>query len=123
MSTSATKNITLISGFKKHYVTVNNDEHRKFFAEGSLRELITTLSDVLLSVPEEYRDNATYEFNYDSNYGDSYYPTVEISYTRPQTEDEIASMGKLERVRLEKARDQRRAEFLKLKAEFEPEDK
>lgn len=69
----------------------------------TLREVIAWLQAKLKEIPPEYRDIARCEINSAISY-DSSYATIEISYERPTTPEEI----KAERV----AEEHRRAEAL-----------
>ena len=42
----------------------------------------------LALIPEEYRDNARIEFDSIASYEDASYATIEITYVRPETDEE-----------------------------------
>ena len=68
----------------------------------TVQSVIESLQAILEKVPEKYRDDTTCEIEVHSSYPDSFYPSITVSYERPETEDESAE-------RLESNRDRRLA--------------
>ncbi|WP_024898825.1 hypothetical protein [Brucella rhizosphaerae] len=55
-----------------------------------LVDAVQTLSEDLLSIPEEYRDNAQVDFEPFYELGE-YYSRISVTYERPETADETAA--------------------------------
>jgi len=58
---------------------------------GSLFAFADWLQAVIASIPEEYRSVAEIEIDSTSGYKGSHYATIEISYRRPETDEEWAA--------------------------------
>lgn len=80
-----------------------------------LHEVISYLQGVLKSIPKEYRKDATFEATLFEEYGS---PAVEyeVMYSRPFTEEEIASAKKREESRARLRKHQLLAELAELEA-------
>lgn len=63
----------------------------------SWNEFVNWVNEKDKLIPEKYRDSARIEFDYDIRHYDEVICTVEITYNRPETEQE-----KLERLKIEK---------------------
>ena len=87
-----------------------------------LPEFIAWLAERLNEVPEEYQEVTKIKIDSTGGYDESPNATVEITYARPMTKEEIAER----RVREENWRKQRVAEarrkYEELKAFFEPKE-
>jgi hypothetical protein len=68
----------------------------------NLKDCITTLTKAFNSVPEECRNSARFHVDYGEEYG-SVYAHQEISYQRPETDDEMAKRIKQREWREERA--------------------
>lgn len=79
------------------------------------REFIDGIQGVLDSIPEEYRENANVQFSAWDDYGTPV-PSLELYYERPQNDAEKMA----EWSRNAEADERERAEYLRLKAKFEP---
>lgn len=56
---------------------------------GSLHRVIESLVAIRESVPEEYRAEAFCEFRSRSDYDGGGIPTIQVSYRRPETDEEV----------------------------------
>ncbi len=87
---------------------------------GLLSDLIIKLSDLLMQVPEAYRDKTSFEFTVENGAYDesSAYAEFKVIYTRPATEREIAARKAVEMAR--QAQNDARAymQYKELKARF-----
>lgn len=72
----------------------------------------------LTLMPGEYRNTARIELTSNSGYEDSHYVEIDISYTRPETPEEIAERQEGWRKQCAAAETEQRAEFERLKAKF-----
>lgn len=83
----------------------------------SLDDLMAKLTKIRESVPEEFRAliRTDYENGYDGASG-----SLDISYARPETQEEIAAREASERVRNEIRERGERAEFERLRKKFGP---
>lgn len=89
----------------------NGDEEM----EVGLVDMIERLQACLESVPREYRDSAKVRIWASGDYASAY---VEVNYTRPETDEEIAAKEEREkRYQLERER-REREEFERLKKKY-----
>ncbi len=72
----------------------------------------------LNSIPEEYRANATIEIGSRRSYEDISFATLEIYYTRPETDSEMAARKAEERRRQEAAKAEELRTLAALKAKY-----
>ena len=63
------------------------------YKEGSLNSVIKSLEDIKEKIPEEYREKARCCIDAYTEYEDAY-PSIEVWYTRPATQEEIAEVEK-----------------------------
>ena len=82
-------------------------------------EVLEWLSDKVNSIPEEFRDSALFEVDARSNYEDSAYASIRISYVRPETDEEEAKREDEERRHAERRRDGELRKLAELKAKYE----
>jgi len=81
--------------------------------------LIGWAEKLLKKIPEKSREAARCSFDTSSSYGETY-PQVEVTYSEPETDEEVIARVKIERERGRIAGLEKRAQFDKLKREFEP---
>jgi hypothetical protein len=67
----------------------------------NLAEAIEWLQGILATIPEEHRDSAKIEIDSTGGYEGSHYATIEIEYSRPPTEADIAERKEAARKRAE----------------------
>lgn len=70
------------------------------------------------SIPSQYRDSARVELDSRAHYEDSHYASIEITYKRPETEDEEAQRLAAEKQRLGYAEAAERRTLAALKAKY-----
>ena len=91
------------------------------YKDGTLNRVIESLLALRAQVPKEYRETARCGFGMRSQY-DSSYVTIEVSYSRPETDAEWAARRANVEHRRQVYADQlaalERAEFDRLKAKF-----
>lgn len=81
-------------------------------------EFIKWLEGHLASIPEEFRQSATVEIGSFSSWEDSHYAEIEISYTRPETDEEVRQRrARVTQCSMAKVA-QMRAEYERLRAIF-----
>jgi hypothetical protein len=85
----------------------------------SLPKAIKWLQNYLSQVPTRLRSKTRINFDTYTEYGETY-PRIEISYTRPETDDEWAQRKAELDERIEYHTSKRRQEFERLQAEFAP---
>lgn len=59
-----------------------------FSYDAKLTEVVAWLNAKLLEIPEQYRDEAYCEISSESGYEGDHYPSIEITYARPETDAE-----------------------------------
>lgn len=95
------------------------------FPPSPLAEFQAWFEGILDEIPEEYRSTATIEFSSTGSYYDSHYGSVEVTYRRPETDEEWAERKRDVLARLEQYRVQQehreRAALAALKAKYEKE--
>lgn len=85
--------------------------------DGPLDDLIRSLLAVRRSIPSEWRSTAICRIDAENDYG-SPYPTVEITYSRPETDEEEAARCAEHNKRLNAAMNQEIATYLRLKEKY-----
>lgn len=60
-----------------------------FCFDGNLDDVLASLQAIRASIPEEYRASATCEIGSESGYEGSHYASIEVNYSRPETDDEV----------------------------------
>ncbi len=84
----------------------------------NLVEFVKWATNVLDQVPDEYKDTATIDIESRSGYENDHLPAIEISYSRPLTDVELAAARLRERQRLALEEAEARAAYARLKARF-----
>lgn len=82
-----------------------------------LTTVIAILEKKLSKIPKAYRDTAEIEFRNRMSYGESY-ENVEITWTEPETDEELMQRLQIEAERARVAADKERAQFKKLRDKF-----
>jgi hypothetical protein len=67
------------------------------FEDGTLDRVIRSLEAIRESIPEEYRAAATCGIMSESGYEGSHYARIEVSYDRPETDEEMQRREKRDR--------------------------
>lgn len=78
------------------------------YTDGSLSEVIDSLIAIRDSIPAEYRSAARCEIDSESGYEGSHYASIEVTYERPETDEEVTRRLHQESV---KAKIDRAAEY------------
>jgi len=73
---------------EKRIVTVKAEQYDPDFAPGQLQEFVLWSNALLDEIPEEFRATAEIEISSTSSYYDSHYATIEVTYRRPETDEE-----------------------------------
>ena len=90
------------------------------YDDGTLDAVIASLAAIRDSIPEEYRAAARCGIDSTSGYEDSHYATIEVSYDRPATDEEIAAVVAREQASAAAVQAKELADFERLKAKFAP---
>lgn len=85
--------------------------------DGPLDDLIRSLLAVRRSIPKEWRLTARCSIDGESEHGFAY-PTIEITYSRPETDEEEAARYAEHSRRLNAAMNQEIAMYLRLKEKY-----
>lgn len=83
----------------------------------TLAGMVGWVEDKLAEIPEAARAEATFEFGTSYEYGETY-PNIEITYSEPETDDEVIARLTLERERNRVAKEKDMAAFARLKAKY-----
>lgn len=86
--------------------------------DGTLEDVISSFTAVMMEIPEQFRSSATCEISSVSSYDDSHYAFVEVKYRRPATEAEIAKAEAAEADRKARHAYAEREMYERLKAKF-----
>lgn len=108
---------------KRELTRVTVFSHERYDGEWmpeGLADAIAWLNDKLESIPAEYRDSATIEIDSVSSWEDSHYASITITYTRPETDDEVCERVDRERRMAAHREAQERATYEALKRKFAP---
>lgn len=70
-----------------------------FHFEGTLADVIASLERIKQEIPAEYQEIATCEIDSNSGWEDSHYAHIEVTYERPETDQEVAARLHAERER------------------------
>ncbi len=107
----------------KQVMVVDAEQYDPGFPPSPLPAFQEWLGEIVEQIPEEFRETATIEFSSTSSYYDSHYGNVEVSYSRPETDEEWAERkaGVDEMLALLKVQQeaQERATLVALKAKYE----
>ena len=76
-------------------------------------------TDKFSEVPKEFRGSLTVRIDSHSGYSGSHNPGIEIEYTRPETDEELAKREAQEQRASQDALNVAYSEYVKLKAKFE----
>lgn len=87
------------------------------YTDGTLNAVIESLDKIRDSIPREYRAKARCEIDSESGYEGSHYASIEVSYVRPETDEEVVARVKIERERsrIERLTDEAKLRHLKKK--------
>lgn len=69
-------------------VLVNAEQYDPGFPPEPYSDFLEWLDDLVKAVPAEDRNRVTIEFDSTPSYYDSHYACVEVTYRRPETDDE-----------------------------------
>lgn len=83
-----------------------------------LIDVIGWLNDLLQSIPSEFRGDAKCEIDSRSGWEGSHYATIEISYRRPETDEEMVQRHAKERARIDVRAAEEIAALKALKAKY-----
>jgi hypothetical protein len=83
-----------------------------------LAEAIAKLNEIAEKIPEQYRATAVMEVDSVSGYEGSHYAHIEVAYTRPETDQEMADREQRERFMQDRQRDKELAVLEALKAKY-----
>lgn len=98
--------------------TVNQKvDFDRYELDNKLTKVIARLQEVLAGIPEEYRDSADMDVSAYDEYGSSYV-SVEITYRRPETDQEMEAREFREEAYRKASCERDLAEFERLKAKF-----
>jgi hypothetical protein len=91
--------------------------------KATLLSVIELLQDKLEEIPEQYRGMATCEISSRNGYEGSTYATIEISYTRPETDEEVEQRIATQQhaIQAQRAEELRVLQFLKVKYQNDSE--
>ena len=107
---------------KQTTVTVLNQERYGceggFVFDGKLDDVIGSLAKIREEIPEEYRASAECVIESESGYEDSHCATILVTYSRPETDDEVTKRLKSELIRKEQAEKEERAAFERLQKKY-----
>lgn len=84
---------------------------------GTLEGMISWAEAKLAEIPEAARAEAKFEFGTSYEYGETY-PNIEITYSEPETDEEVIARVTLERERNRVAKGKDMATFARLKAKY-----
>ncbi len=87
------------------------------YYSSSAADFIKLITDCISSMPAEYRDSARVDFEKEDEYGDTYC-YLEISYDRPETDQEEAARIQQESAHYAANEARERQQFLALQAKF-----
>lgn len=90
-----------------------------FKFNGTLDEVIFSLTNIQASIPEQYRATATCEINSVLSYEDSTYANIKVTYVRPETDEECKAREEMERRQRDFAVRHEREQYERLKAKFD----
>lgn len=94
------------------------DQHHIGFPPSDLVEFVQWANDTLKQVPLEYRDTARIYFEWVCGYDDDKIIEVQVSYLRPETDEEMAAREKLHAEHMEMLREHELATLRKLLAKY-----
>ena len=90
------------------------------YGKGSLERVINSLLLIRDSIPEEYRADAYCAIDSASGYEGDHWPSIEIGYKRPATDDEIRCAKAAIEQRKQEELVNARQKYEALKRRFEP---
>lgn len=88
------------------------------FTDGSLNKVIASLEAIRDSIPPEYRDAARCGIDSESGYEGSHYANIEVTYSRPETDEEWEARKADVHRRLANQTAAKREQLARLKAEL-----
>lgn len=89
-----------------------------FVFDGSLADVRASLEAIWTNIPEAYRDNAQCEISSVGGYENSHYASIEVTYIRPATDEEIAAVAEVLKARLAQTRRAELAAYEALRAKY-----
>jgi hypothetical protein len=75
---------------KKSITVVQAERYDPGFPPKKLTEFLEWLNKHVAQIPKEFIASAEIEFDSVSDYGDGHYAAIEISYMRPETDEEMS---------------------------------
>ena len=102
----------------RKYKRVVHTEIERWDLPGNLLEFQDWLANQIESIPEECINSAEIEFIDGNDYVST---SLSIEYQRLETQEEADARAELTAARQDRALEEQRAQFLLLKAKFEPE--
>jgi len=97
----------------------DTEQYCKSWMSENLMEAVEWLKSKLESVPEEFRHSAKIEIGSVGSWEDSHYATIEITYERPETDDEMRARDAHYKARREQVTADMKRQYEQLKAMFE----
>lgn len=88
------------------------------YSDGSLDLVIQSLLDIKNSIPEEYRASARCSIDSEGGYEGSHYATIEVTYVRPATDEEIEVYHRQQALRQAEQEAKERRELERLIVKF-----
>jgi hypothetical protein len=82
-------------------------------------ECIAWFAAKVAEIPEEYRESGEIELNSVNGYEGEHYPAIKISYTRPETDEELAKRRQVEQQEAELRTKREKQVLVELKAKYE----
>lgn len=90
-----------------------------FKFNGTLDEVILTLTEIRAGIPEQYRATATCEISSVLSYEDSTYANIKVTYLRPETDEECKVREDMARRQSDVVARYERTQYERLKAKFD----
>ena len=104
---------------EKRITVVSAEQYDPGFPPSPLLEFAAWLGAIIEEIPEEYRATAQIEIDSVGSYYDSHYGQVEVTYRRPETDEEWEARKQDVMSRVRAAEDQERCAYEALKQKFE----
>ena len=96
------------------------EKYENGFPPEGAREFLVWVQTQFAKIPVEFMHTARVELDANNGYDDCVYPTICITYIRPETDEEEHQRETAERRRQEAVEKQERKQFEQLKRKFEP---
>lgn len=88
------------------------------YTDGSLDEVLASLQKIRDSIPKQYRAKARCAIDSKGGYEGSHYASIEVSYERPETDEEVIERVKIDTERQRLKSNEELSQFKKLRAKF-----